>query len=252
MHRRGQRVDVGPRTLFHVGRFGVLLDRRIAGLQDHRQRLRHVADDAARGAEIEQQRFAGAAEQDHVVRRDVAVKATLGVNHRQRFRQRRQQRHQPRLVGRRAHRTQLVLERDAFVKRHHHVGGAVGLPEPVHLDERRMVELRQQLGLVDEALQSGIEGVAVPRRFDLHLRLADPRRQRGRHVLFQRHAAFERMVPSEVDDAEAAFSEHAGQLELAEVGAHRQRVAAVAGAGGGVVAGRHVRGVAGRIGWRAR
>ena len=38
----------------------------------------------------------------------------------------------------------------------------------------------------------------------------------------------QRVVAGQIDDAEAAFAEHAGELELAQVGADRQRVAAVA------------------------
>ena len=50
------------------------------------------------------------------------------------------------------------------VERHHHVGGAVLFPEAVDLDQRRMVELRQQPRLVDEAAQAGVEGLAVALR----------------------------------------------------------------------------------------
>ena len=150
------------------GDFGVLLDRGVARLQDDCQCLRHVADHAARGSEVEQQRLGAAGEQDHVVGRDVAVVAVLGMDHRQRLGQRGQQRHQPGLVGRRAGSRERVLQRDALVERHHHVGGAVRLPEAVHLDQRRMVELRQQLGLVDEALQAGLERVAMALGLRLH------------------------------------------------------------------------------------
>ncbi len=211
------------------GHFGVLLDRRVAGLQDHRQRLRHVADDPAGGAEVEQQRPLAALQQDHVVGGDVAVEALLGVDHGERLGQRLQQLAQPLLVGRRAHRLELVLERDAFVERHHHVGGAVRLPEAIDLDQRRMVELGQQPRLVDEALQPGLEGLAVPLRLDRDLGAADALRQRRRHVFLERDAAAERMVVGEVDDAEAALAEHLDDLELAQVEADRQHVAALRG-----------------------
>ena len=45
-----ERVEVGPRTLTQLRHLGVLLDRRVARLQDRRQRLGAVADDAPRRA----------------------------------------------------------------------------------------------------------------------------------------------------------------------------------------------------------
>ena len=72
VHHCRQGVHVGPRPLLHARHVGVLLDRRIAGLEDHRQRVRHVADDTARSAEVEQH-GAVVGEQQDVVGRDVPV-----------------------------------------------------------------------------------------------------------------------------------------------------------------------------------
>ena len=247
VHHCGQRVEVGPRALLHAGDLGVLLHRRIAGLEDHRQGLCHVADHPARGAEIEQQRAVAAGQHHHVVGRDVAVVALLAVDHRQRLGQRVQQAAQPGLGGRAAQFLELVLQGLALVERHHHVGGAIGLPEAVDLDQRGVVELGQQPGLVDEALAAGLEGLAVALGLDLHLVGAGARCQHRGHVFLQRHPALQRVVVGQVDDAEAAFAEQRGQLELAQHGAHRQAVAhvdggrqhrALAGHQGAVIGGR--------------
>src|ERR1035438_3566409 len=87
-----------------------------------------------------------------------------------------------------------------------------------------MVELGEQPCLVDEALQPRIESLAMPLRFHRHLGAADALRQRGWHVLLERDAAAERMIFGEVDDAEAAFAEDLGDLELAAIQADRPPV----------------------------
>ena len=229
MHHRRQRVDVGPGALLHARDLGVLLDRRITGLEDHREGLRHVADDPARGAEIEQQRAVAAGQHHHVVGRDVAVVALVAVDHRQRLGQGVQQGAQPGLGGRAAQFLELVLQGLALVEGHHHVGGAIGLPEAVDLDQRGMVELGQQPGLVDEALAAGLEGLAVALGLDLHLVGASARGQHRGHVLLQCHPALQRVIIGQVDDAEAALAEQRGQLELTQHGAYRQAVAHVGG-----------------------
>ena len=185
--------------------------------------MRHVADHAPGRAEIEQQR-AGRGQQD-VVRRDVAVVTLRGVHHAQGVEQRTQPGAQRGFVGHLAHRRQGALQSRALVERHHHVGGAVLLPEPVHLDQRRVVEAREQPGLVDEALQAGLEGLLVPVGLDddgggrVHAR-----RHRGRHVLLDRNAALQRMVVCEVDDAEAALADQSGDLVVADARPVRQGV----------------------------
>ena len=208
----------------HRGDVAVLLDRRVAGLEHHRQRMRHVADDAPRRAEVEQQR-PGRGEQD-VVGGDVAVEALGRVHHRQRVEQRRQPGAQLRLARRMAHLGERRLEGRALVERHRHVGGAVLLPEAIDLDQGRMVEAGEEARLVDEALQARLEGVEMALGLDHDRRRArDPRGHRRRHVLLDRDLALQRMVPGQVDDAEAALADQAGDLVVAQVGAERQRVA---------------------------
>ena len=95
-----------------------------------------------------------------------------------------------------------------------------------------MVELRQQLGFVDEALHAGVEGFAVPLGARLDVGRAGAIGQRGRHVLLERDLAVERMVPGEVDDAEAAFADRLGDLEFAEPRARLEGQRMVRAAGG--------------------
>ena len=227
-HRR-QRIQVGPWPLVHAGDVGVLLDRRIAGLQDHRQRLGHVADHLACGAKVQQQRPTAVGQQQHVVGRHVAVVPALGVDHRQGVGHRAQPAQQRGLVGRLAAQAQFVAQGAAFVERHHHVGGAIGLPEAEHLDQRRVVKARQQPGLHHEAVQPLPEGLGLAPGFDQHLQAAVAHGQGGGQVLLERHLALERVVPGAVDDGKAAFAGHRQQLELAEHRAGRQRIARALG-----------------------
>ena len=189
VHHCRQRVHIRPWALFHAGDLGVLLHRRVAGLQDHRQRLGHVADHPPRRAEIQQQRALGAGQHHHVVGGDVAVVALGVVQHDQRLGQRMQQGAQPGLAGCAVHGAQGVLQRLALVEGHHHVGRAVVFPEAVDLHQRRMVELCQQPRFIDEALAPGFEGFAVALALDLHLRDAHPRGQHRGHVFLERHLA---------------------------------------------------------------
>ena len=211
---RGERVHVGPRALLDPRHVGVLLDRRIARLEDGGQGLRHVADDAAGGAEVEQQRPAGVGQKQDVVGRDVAVVDLHRVQHRERVAHRPQQAEDPGLVGRRRHGPHDVAHRRTFEKRHHHVGGAVGLPEPVDLEQRRMVELGEQLGFVDEAFHAGVEGFPMSLRASPDLRRAGTVGDRRRHVLLERHLAIERMVPGQIDDSETTLADGRLHLEL--------------------------------------
>jgi hypothetical protein len=152
VHHRSEGVHVGPRTLLQARHFGVLLDGRVAGLEDGRQRLRHVANDPARGTEVEQQRPVVGRQQHDVVGRDVAVEALRRMQHPQRMKERLEQGQDPRLVGRLGEAAHRVAHGHAFVERHDHVRRAVRFPEAVDLDQRRVVELGEQLGFVDEAL----------------------------------------------------------------------------------------------------
>ena len=215
----GQRVKVGPRALSDRRVPGVLLGRRVTRPQHGAGTL--VADDMARGSEIQQHRLA-ALGQDDVVGRNVAVVAVLRVNHLQRFQQRPEQVLEPLLVWRFIHVGQRLGEGRAVVERHGHVGRAVGLPEAVHLDQRGMVEAGQQSRLVDEADQAGGKCVGIARRADGHGGAVHAHRQRGGKVLFERHAASERIVLRQVDVAETADADQSGDLEFAQAGSGRQ------------------------------
>ena len=115
-----------------------------------------------------------------------------------------------------------VAQGRALQERHHHVGGGVVFPEPVDLDQRRMVEAGEQPRLVDERAQADRVGLGERARAHRDLRPGAARGERGRHVFLERDLALERVVVGEVDDAEAADAEHAQDLELAEARAGRQ------------------------------
>ncbi len=218
--------------MLHAGDFVVLLDRCEARLQDHGQRLRLFADHASRCAEVKQQGQATIDQKD-VVRRNVAMQAIGTMQSLQRIEQRRQQRAQPRLLGRSVARLQELLERAALIERHHHVGGLVRFPEAKDLDQRRMIELRQQLRFVDEAAQAGDEGFHVLVRFDRHRQIRLTRRQRRWHVLLQRDVAPEMVVIGAIDDAKAAFADDADNFELCHACAIGQDIARTRGRDGG-------------------
>ena len=177
-------------------------------------------------------------EQD-VVGRDVAVVALRRVHHRRAHRAAAvSQARSSASLGALAERGERRLQRRSLVVRHHHVGGAVLFPEAVDLDQRRMVEAGEQARLVDEALQAGAEGVEMALRLDDDRRRAgDARGHRRRHVLLDRDLALQRVVPGEVDDAEAAFADQAGDLVVAQLRAERQRVAGSGAAAGALALG---------------
>ncbi len=224
-------IEIGPRPLAQLRHFRVLLDRRVARLEDGGQRLRAVADDATRRAEVEQHRRAVVRQQD-VVGRDVAVVDAFAVQQLERGEDRRDDAADPGLVGRVGHAPAGIAQGDALEVGHHHVGGGVVFPETVDLDQRRMVEAGEQPRFVDERAQADRVGLGEGARADRDLRPRAARRQRGRHVFLERHLALERMVVGKVDDAEAADAENPQDLELAEAGAGRQRVVVGTGRGG--------------------
>ena len=87
VQRRTERVEIRPRALAHLAVVRILLHRRERRLQDCAQELRAVADDAPRGAEVEQHRPAVGQDQD-VVGRDVAMEHALAVQELERVEQR--------------------------------------------------------------------------------------------------------------------------------------------------------------------
>src|ERR1019366_333249 len=89
-----------------------------------------------------------------------------------------------------------------------------------------MVEAGEQTGLVDEALQAGLEGVETAIGIDDQARgAADARGHGGGHVLLDGDLALQGVVPGEVDDAKGALVDEAGDLVVAQPRADRQRVA---------------------------
>src|ERR1019366_2086437 len=89
-----------------------------------------------------------------------------------------------------------------------------------------MVEAGEQTGLVDEALQAGLEGVETAIGIDDQARgAADARGHGGGHVLLDSDLALQGVVPGEVDDAKGALVDEAGDLVVAQPRADRQRVA---------------------------
>ena len=69
--------------------------------------------------------------------------------------------------------------------------GSVVFPETMHLDQRRAVKLRQQLGFVDKTVQAHLEGVAVPFGEWMGLGAVAARGESGRHVFLERDHALE-------------------------------------------------------------
>ena len=220
-----QRVDVRPRPLFHGRHFRILLDRREARLEDDGQGLGRVADDPPGRAEVEQHRPQVLADQQDVVRCDVAVVAVVGVDRLQRLQQRQQQALEPGFVGGLAPGGEVGLERRPGAERHRHVGRSVLFPEPVDVHQRRMVERGQHLGLVDEAAQSQAEGLAVALGTQRHPMIDASRRQRRRHVFLERDPALQLLVARVVDDPESAFADDVVQFEFMQQGPGWQRVA---------------------------
>ena len=233
-----ERVEIGPGPLPDAWDLGELFDRCIARLEHDGQRLAHVADHAPRGAEVEQHRLACRRQQD-VVGRDVPVQAVLPVQQLQGIEQRPQQSPDPRFVGRVRHRLHRGLEGRALVVGHDQIGGVVRLPEAVHLDQGRVVEARQQPGLVDEALESLGVAVGMALRAQHHRLLLAACCQRRWQVFLQRDPAQQQVVVGLVDHAEAAFTYQSGDLEFVQPGALGQQVMRAVRVLGGRLAPQH-------------
>ena len=146
-----QAIDIGPWALLHGAVIDVLLDRRIARLEYCGQRLGHAANHQPRGAKVQQHRRAVLAHQD-VVGRHVTVNDVLRVQQRQRIEHRLEDAANAGFVqigGCLAH----FAQRLAGVVAHGHVGGAVLLPDAVHLDHCGVRKARQHLRFPQEILQ---------------------------------------------------------------------------------------------------
>lgn len=96
----------------------------------------------------------------------------------------------------------------------------------MHLQQRRVVEVGEQLGLVDEAPEPDREGLCMGGRLDLHGQaLGGALGHRRRQVFLDRHLPLQRDVGGEVDDAEAALAQHAFDAVVMDARARRQGVA---------------------------
>jgi hypothetical protein len=204
----------------------VLLDRREVGLEHGGQRLCSIADDAARRAEVEQDRPAVGQQQD-VVGREVAVVHAGAVQPLERVEDRLDDGAQPCLVGRRAHRPARLHERHAGAVLHRHVGGAVRLPEAVDANQRGMVEGREQARLVEERVERALELLGALRRAGPDDAGRAARGELAGHELLERDLAQQRVIEREVDDAEAADAERAQDLELVETRSGGQQAGVV-------------------------
>jgi hypothetical protein len=80
-------------------------------------------------------------------------------------------------------------------------------PESIYFDQHGMIELRQQAGLVHKAAQPGVERLGVSLRQHRNPALRGAGRDRYRQVLLQRDPPPQRAILSEIDDAEAAFTD---------------------------------------------
>ena len=226
VHRGTQRVEVGPRTLAHRAGFAILFDGRIGRLEDGRECLALVAEHAPRGAKVQQHGAAVGFDLD-VVRRDVAVVDTFAVQPLDGTQQRHQYAAQPSLVRRPHHVQADVLHGAAAHHRHGHVSGAVGLPEAQDLQQRRVVEAGQQLGLVDKGPQAEPKTLGVGLRAQRDTHGLGAAGQGGRHVLLDRDFAFKGMIEGQIDNAKTAHPQQAEQLELAQPRAGLQSVRVV-------------------------
>ena len=199
----------------HARHVGVLLDRRVIGLQDCRQRLRHVSHHAASRTEVEQHRPA-VWQQHDVVGRDVAVVDLMPVQDVQGTEQGLDKALQPGLVRRTVHAPPHVLQRAPVVVGHGHVRRAVLLPEPVDLHERWVVKARKEPRFVHERAQTPRKGFGVGFTAQGQHRTVGALDQRGRHVLLDGHVPHQGVIQRKVHDAEAARPEHALHLEFAQ------------------------------------
>ena len=157
IERRAERVDVGPRAL--TGFAGVLLERRIAPADDRRQRPAPLAQGQPRGAEVEEDRRAVAADVD-VLGLDVPVEKSGRVNLVQAIEDRVEDAVDL-LFGQRAEPSEQIAEVLALDVLHDQIGGAVGRQIAIDPDDVRMVEANQRFGFAPEAVEAVFEVLAV-------------------------------------------------------------------------------------------
>jgi hypothetical protein len=215
----GERVEIAPRPDRPLRAGRGELRRRERRRQHRHQRTRLVADDRApRRAAVEQhgpvvgssRMCCGAISR---------CSAPASCRRLQRAEQAVEQRAHRGLVGRHVDRLAQLEQRVAGVVGHRAVDGAVRLPVPLHLHQRRMPAACQQPRLVDEGAPAALEGVGVPARAQHHLHaIGAAQRQRVGQVFLDRGPALEGLVDHQVDQPETADAEHALDHELLEPG----------------------------------
>ena len=160
VERAAQRIQVRPGALqAAVG--GVLLVRRVAGLDDARHGAGHLGDRPPRGAEVEQHRRA-VGTHDDVVGGDVAMQEVFAVHHLQRVEQRGDDRIELLLRRRPAQAAQPILEALALLEAHHHVGGGVRLEHARDAHHAGVLETCKRAGFLQEVGAAPLERFLVP------------------------------------------------------------------------------------------
>ncbi len=224
VHNGGKGVQIAPRPLDQIRvTVGILLDGRVIDLEHGRVLAVPVVDRMARSAQVQQYRRAEVL-QKNVVGRDVAVQRLPTVQYAQRPQHTPQHLAQPGLWGRRAHLGACLLERHAAVQRHDHVSRVVVFPEAEHLDQRGMVELRQQARFPHERLQARMERREVCGRTRHQHAICPPGGQGGRHELLDGHGAVQGMVKRLVHHAKATHPQKGQDFEFPQARAHRQGI----------------------------
>ena len=206
VERATQRVDIRPGTLQAVVG-GVLLVRRVAGLDDAGERAAHLGDGPPRRTEIEQHRAAVGAHDD-VVGRDVAMQEVLRVHHLQRVEQGGDDPVELILRGRPAEVAQPGLEALALLEAHDHVGGGVGLERARDAHDARMLEARQRTRLLQEVGTAPVEGLLVAADFGFTLRFGVAIAEVEGIVFLHGDRRAEGDVLGLVGDAEATRADH--------------------------------------------
>ena len=220
IERRTEGIDIRPRPLVGA-RGGVLLVRAVAGLDQRADRAGMAGDRAARRAEVDEHRRAVRAQHD-VVGSDVAVQEVGGMND---LKGVEQGHDQPVELGLPRGAPELLepgLEAAPVLEVQHHVAGVVGAEVAMHPDDVGMIEARQRLRLLDEAIEAPLVvcgGVAGAR----HRAVVATGGEIGGKVLLDGDEAVERLLVRKVGDAEAADAQDAPDAIVAdELGPIRQ------------------------------
>ena len=221
LHDRFQRTQVAAGRCGHARDAGQ--PRGTRGIKFFHQVSGALAEDGAgHRAKIHQHWPVVGQEQD-VVWRHVSMHVAGTVQGAQRTEQRVEQRAQRSFIRCFAHAAPHGEQGLTGVVRHDAVRRAIGLPDAVHTQQRRVIAARQNAGLVDERQTAAFEGVGMRRVVQLDLQTRAMGGQRGRQVLLEHHREVECQVAGQIDDAIATVAQHAFNLELFEPRSWLQR-----------------------------